>query len=229
MKVKEAYRPFLEYGRAERGYSPETTKKFQDCFASWILPRLGNKAVEDISSLDILKLKSSIVEKGLGAYRQYSILTTLKLFFKFSRRILKLKCLDPDEEISLPKRPKPQVQYLTQEELQRVLRTIDWKTFTGLRLYTLVIVLAATGLRISEALSLNRHPFEMGETQLEIVGKGNKREQSFSRLSALSLSSGISTTVMMSTPHCSYPLGFPEGFLDRTSGDSLSSCARRRA
>ena len=178
MKVQDAYTPFIEYGLAERGYAPETIKKLQDCFAAWLLPHLGEKEVEAVSPWDVLQLKSKMVQKNIGAYRQYSVIMALKGFFKFTRQILKLKALDPNE-IRLPKRPKPQVQYLTREELQIVLNAINRRTFTGLRLYTLMMVLASTGLRISEALALDRHPFEMNEKQIEIVGKGKKRRTVF--------------------------------------------------
>ena len=74
----------------------------------------------------------------------------------------------------MAQRPKPHVVYLTNEEVTRVRRAIPLTTFTGLRLRVLVEVLLTTGLRISEALALDRAPFEEGKTEVEIVGKGGK-------------------------------------------------------
>ncbi len=115
-----------------------------------------------------------MVDRGLSVNRQYSVLTTLKVFFKFCRRVLKITCLDPDREIQLPQRPKPFVHYLTNEEVGRLRDCIDIHKFAGLRMRTLIEVLLNTGLRISEALSLDRDFFEMGSADVVIIGKGSK-------------------------------------------------------
>jgi len=173
MTVEEAYPLFLAYGRAERQYAKETLGKLKDCFTSWILPHLADKDLETLTNLDILSFRSRMVDANLGTNRQYSILMTLKLFLKFCRQVPKINCLDPNE-IRLPQRPKPHVHYLTNEEVDRLLGVISTTTFTGLRMRVLVEVLLTTGLRISEALGLDRAPFEMGQTKVVITGKGGK-------------------------------------------------------
>jgi integrase/recombinase XerD len=174
MRLEEAYPLFLTHGRAERQYAAETLTKLKDCFSAWILPQLGNCDLESLSRLDILRFRSAMVDANLDINRIYSVLMTLKLFLKFCRQVLKLACLDPDTEVKLPQRPKPHVYYLTNEEVQRLLEVMNTNTFTGLRMRVLVEVLVTTGLRISEALSLDRTPFELGQTEVQIVGKGGK-------------------------------------------------------
>lgn len=98
----------------------------------------------------------------------------LKTFCRFCRELLKFNCLDPDREIQLPQRPKPFVHYLTNEDVVCLRDVLETNTFTGLRMRTLGEVLLTTGLRISEALSLDRTPFENGETEVPIIGKGGK-------------------------------------------------------
>ena len=117
MKVADAYNDFISYGRAERNYAVETLTKLKDCFRAWILPYLGEKNVGSITRTDIIGLRAAMVNKGIGINRQYSVLMTLKLFFKFCREVLKLSCLDPNTEIKLPQRKRPHVQYLTNEEV----------------------------------------------------------------------------------------------------------------
>jgi integrase/recombinase XerD len=174
MKLEEAYPLFLTHGRAERQYAAETLTKLRDCFAAWILPQLGNSELEGLSRLDILRFRSALVDANLGTNRRYSVLMALKLFLKFCRQVLKLNCPDPDTEVKLPQRPKPHVHCVTNEEVQRLCDVIRTTTFTGLRMRVLVEVLVSTGLGISEALSLDRTPFELGETEIQIVGKGGK-------------------------------------------------------
>jgi len=178
MTVQDAYPLFLAHGRAERQYARETLTKLQDCFRSWILPHLGERPVTDISRLDILTFRGRMTDAQLGTNRQYSILMMLKLFLKFCRQVLALNCLDPNE-IRLPQRPKPHVHYLTGEEVAQVRDAIPITTFTGLRLRLLIEVLLNTGLRISEALALDRTPFEEGKVELDVVGKGGKTRRVF--------------------------------------------------
>lgn len=185
MTVRDAYPLFMAHGRAERQYAKETLGKLRDCFQSWILPHLADRQVTEMSRLDILGFRSKMTDAKLGINRQYSILMVLKLFFKFCRQVLKLNCLDPDHELQLPKRPKPHVQYLTNKEVDQVRAVIPTTTFTGLRLRVLVEVLLTTGLRISEALALDRMPFEMGQTEIEIIGKGGKPRRVFFPASTL--------------------------------------------
>lgn len=174
MNIREAHNLFLSYGRAERNYAPETLIKLKDCFNAWILPTLGDIAVSEMTRADVLRLRNAMLDRGIGINRQYSILMALKTFCKFCRQVLRLNCLDPDREIPLPERPEPFVHYLSNQEVARIKNVIEAHTFTGLRMRTLVEVLLNTGLRISEALSLDRSPFENGETEVRIIGKGSK-------------------------------------------------------
>lgn len=178
MTIPDAFRLFLSYGRSERGYAKESLDNFEGCYRSWIAPTYG-EPIEGLSDrLAVLNLRSAMTDKGLGTNRQYAVLMFLKLLLKFCRKVLKIPALDP-AEVQLPKRERPYVQFLTNEEVKRMIAAIPTNTFTGLRLRTLVEVLLSTGLRIGEALALDRAPFERGERVVEIIGKGSKRRVVF--------------------------------------------------
>lgn len=175
MTIKELYSSFLSYGRGERNYSKESLVKLRDCFHAWIVPVLGEIDIENLTRMDIMNLRNAMLDRGIGVSRQYGVLMWLKTFCKFCRGVLHINCLDPDKEIRLPKKPAPFVHYLSNDEVQRLRDSIDIHRFSGLRMRTLVEVLLTTGLRISEALSLDRAPFETGTTEVDIAGKGGKR------------------------------------------------------
>ena len=143
MNTEEAYKLFMDYGRAERHYTKQTLGKWRDCFQAWILPHLGQSRVEGITRFDLLVFRNKMIDRGLGINRQYSILMCMKLFFKFCQEVLHLGCLDPDREIKLPKRPKPHVHFLTNQEVEQVQNAIPLHTFTGIRLRVLVSVLSS--------------------------------------------------------------------------------------
>jgi integrase/recombinase XerD len=178
MQVEAAYKAFMSHGAAERLYAAETLKKHEDVYRSWLSPFFGQRGVEEITRRDVLLFRTEMLNRGIGIYRQYQIVMTLKLFLGFCRRVLHVECLNPGE-ITLPKRMPPKVEYLNNEEIERVRSECNTRTFPGLRLRALVEVLLSTGMRISEALSLDRESFDSDSRELEIVGKGRRRRTVF--------------------------------------------------
>ena len=178
MQIIQAYEPFLIYGQSERGHALETQKKYRDCFSSWILPRLGHLEIERITRLDLLAFRQEFVLRKLSVARQYSLLMCLKTFLKFCRTVLKVECIDP-AEITLPNRGRPHVLILNDREIGQVLEATDVRTFSGLRLRALIELILATGVRLSEALSLNRLSFDRNDDEIDIIGKGAKPRSIF--------------------------------------------------
>jgi site-specific recombinase XerD len=178
MIVSEAFGHFLVYCRAERHVSDSSLNKYRDCYNSWLSPWFGQHEVSNINRLLVLDMRQAMMNRQLSAARQYSIIMCLKSFIGFCRTALSQSCMDP-AEITLPKRKAPQVDFLNNEEIQRMLNSIDTGIFTGLRLRALIEVLLSTGMRISEALALKRNVFEAQQTEVEIVGKGKLKRHVF--------------------------------------------------
>lgn len=107
-----------------------------------------------MTRLDVLKLRTAMMDRGVGVNKALQRPDGAEVFCKFCRQVSKIECLDLDREIRLPLRPKPFVHNLTNEEVQCVRNSIERHKLTGLRMRTLIEVLVTTGLRISEALSL---------------------------------------------------------------------------
>lgn len=139
---------------------------------------VGEIDVNQLSRADVLALRGRMVASRLSVACQYSVLTVLKGMLRFSAEILKRPSLGP-AEIRLPSRQAPNVTVLTPEEMEYLFSHINVNAFTGLRLRALIEVLLASGMRISEALSLDRLLFDSGATQTEIIGKGNKQRTVF--------------------------------------------------
>ena len=77
MKINEIHNSSLSYGRGERNYARETLVKLADCFRAWILPVLGDIEVEDLSRMDVIRLRNAMIDRGLGISRQYSVLMAM--------------------------------------------------------------------------------------------------------------------------------------------------------
>lgn len=178
MLFAEASKPFLVYCQVERQYSEESLAKIRECLRSWLLPQFGNLAVAGVRPVHVLSFREAMGHRALSTARQYSLLMTLKLFLKFCRSVLEIECLDP-AVIRLPRRPAPKVEYLTNSEIQALRDCIDTFRVSGLRMRALFETLLGTGMRISEALSLNRDSIDSSTKQAVIVGKGGRARTIF--------------------------------------------------
>lgn len=178
MCVWEAEGPFLLYCRVERQYSQESQSKMKEAFDSWLRKYFGRLEVSAVRSLHILAFRQAMAAKSLSIARQYSLLMALKLFFKFCRTVLEINCLDP-ATIKLPVRKAPKVEYLTNAEIEAIRENIDRSRMSGIRLRALFETLLATGMRISEAISLDRDSIVRETKDAVIIGKGSKSRTVF--------------------------------------------------
>lgn len=169
---------FLVYGRAERQYAVETQLKHRDCFAAWILPAMGEREVEGLTRFDFLALRDAMGRCELSTARQSSVLATMKAFLGFCRTFLKLECMDPSE-IRLPRKELPRPEAVTPSEIAQMLGCLNLYKFADLRLRAICELILGTGVRLGEALRMERRPFDQNVSEMDIIGKGNKQRTVF--------------------------------------------------
>ena len=169
---------FFLYCSVERQYSLETQAKIEESFRSWLLPHFGRHEVRAIKPVHLLSFRQAMAAKSLSVARQYSLLMTLKLFLKFCRTVVEINCLDP-ATIKLPRRKDPQVEYLTNAEIEALRQSIDTSGWAGVRHRALFEMLLGTGLRISEALSLDRGSIDAQTKEMIVCGKGGRSRTIF--------------------------------------------------
>jgi integrase/recombinase XerD len=180
---------FLKYARFERCLSPETIIKYRDCLGT-VVKEIGDMPIDAIRLHHLTELKQEIALRGAGVARISQIIFALKSLLRYSSEVLEIEVL-PLEKIKVPKRQRREVIFLTNEEVNQFLNAIPLAVYNrrkqeqevvrldGLRFRTLVEVLLATGMRISEALSLNRDSINFEKTEAKIIGKGNKERTVF--------------------------------------------------
>ncbi|MBA2676797.1 MAG: tyrosine-type recombinase/integrase [Ktedonobacteraceae bacterium] len=178
MLLRDAARHYPTFCQVEKQNAPQTIQKYNDCLNAWILPHLGSKQLEELDRLMLMGFRKLMVEKSLSTYRQYSVLMVLKSVLKFAREVLKVECINP-REIKLPNRGTPEVSVLTPDELNQLFAHLDVHTYTGSRLRAIIEIILASGMRISEVLSLSRSVFDAELDETQIVGKGSKTRTVF--------------------------------------------------
>jgi integrase/recombinase XerD len=81
---------------------------------------------------------------------------------------------DPTLQIATPKLPRNLPKTLTEQDVDMLLQAPDTNTPLGMRDRTMLEVLYASGLRVSELISLSMAQVSLGMGIVRVMGKGNK-------------------------------------------------------
>ncbi|MEK0315633.1 MULTISPECIES: tyrosine-type recombinase/integrase [Cohnella] len=127
-------------------------------------------------------------------------LSCCRIFFRFLHQHQHIPT-NPASALTSVKAPKDAIATFSQNELVRLLRQPDQSTFTGLRDYTILLLLLDTGIRIGELLGLRVNDLHMQERELRVMGKGAKeRRVPFQKTCAKSLRSYLAERGNLPTP-----------------------------
>ena len=174
---------FAAYLSAERRFSAGTVTKYQENIL-WIIRHRGDTILTEIDLQWIVNIKSHLVSNGTGHSRVAGITYALKNALIFARDVLCIPVMNV-ALIRAPGAPRREVVYLTPDEYSEFVEAIPLYTCFGrprlsqFCFRALVETLAATGLRISEALSLNIGSVDLLKGEAVVIGKGNKQRTVF--------------------------------------------------
>lgn len=176
-KLKQYIIDFLEYCEIEKNKSTHTIKNYNHYlsrFADW--SKISNP--KDID-LDLVRkyriyLNRLVQENGkpLKKITQNYHVVALRAFLKYlAKRDIKAMAA---EKIELQKTPDRSVEFLSLEELKKLLSQPDTSKMTGLRDKAILEILFSTGLRISELVALNKTQINPDKDEFSVRGKGDK-------------------------------------------------------
>jgi integrase/recombinase XerD len=160
--VSQMLPAFLDYLRVEDHRTPATLVRYESHIQKFIT-LVGDCPITRITSEHLSLYKRRLLDESLAPATMAAILSGLRSFLRYLKEVRGFQVYDP-EKVRRPKIPKHEVEYLTKEEVQRFFTAIPTHTQAGLRDRALAEVFCITGMRIAEALSLNRAQIDW-ETQ----------------------------------------------------------------
>ncbi|HEM55241.1 MAG: site-specific tyrosine recombinase XerD [Thermodesulfobacterium geofontis] len=171
--MKELIEEFLSYLSAVKNYSPNTLLAYQSDLRDFFdfcgaLPFDEERLFE--------KLKEYLEKLKREGYNLFSIarkISSLRSFFKF---LLQEKGFNASFLLFLesPKLPLRLPQVLSLEEIERLLNSPNLNDPLGYRDRTMLEVLYATGLRVSELVGLKLENLNLELGLVRVLGKGSK-------------------------------------------------------
>jgi integrase/recombinase XerD len=111
--------------------------------------------------------------KGIRASTQARILSSFRRFYQFALRAGRVNA-DPTLQMDTPKKPRRLPKTLSEGDVEALLAVPEVESARGLRDRTMLEVLYASGLRVSELVLLRMDSLGMDMGVVRILGKGSK-------------------------------------------------------
>ena len=170
-RVPEELALFFDHLTVERGLSPKTVEAYRSDLLRFFDG--CRKAPEKVAREDVRAFLGRERAEGHSASTAARRLVALRTFYRFL--ILERKVEgDPTENVDAPRTLKRLPEYLTPEEVERLLEAPDSGSSTGLRNRAMLEVLYATGIRVSELTGLTQERYNPQAGFVLVMGKGSK-------------------------------------------------------
>ena len=165
---------YLAYLRDVRRMSPNTVESYARDLAA--LAAFAEKRKLDPAALDRRELEAfvrSLMASGLSPRSTARAVACIRGFYKFLA-VEQRRESSPADDLRAPRAWAALPKFLDLEEVDRLLAQPDVSVPRGLRDKALISVLYATGLRVSELISLKLPNLHLREGYLTCIGKGDK-------------------------------------------------------
>jgi integrase/recombinase XerD len=173
MKFKDTFEGFLAY-RRQMGKDEKTVGSDSKIVYGTFLHSIAEREIASFKMTDIADI--IVAGQAHGEFGPQRSVSTLRKLFQYLEDSGQPTPFDW-RDIEVPHVPRKINEYLTQEELIKVLEAFDITKLPGLRTRALCEVLFATGMRISEALSLNRNDINWETKEAIVVNAKNGDQQ----------------------------------------------------
>ena len=167
---------FKNYLKLERGLSTNSIKSYEYDLIQFKKYINDNKInihpYECTSEIVKIYIYNSFSDNKSSS-SQARCISSLKSFFNYLLFEGKIK-ISPIDDIETPKLEKKLPEVLTEDEITKLISSINLNNEFGQRNKTIVEVLYGTGIRVSELITLNLSNIFFNESFLKVFGKGNK-------------------------------------------------------
>jgi integrase/recombinase XerD len=172
MKAAEVIDQYLDAAWAEQGLSENTLAAYGSdlrIFANW----LKGKSMLEAEGDQLSSFLAFRYQQGIGSRSTARILSTLRGFYGYYLRENRID-VDPTALIESPYIGRPLPQSLSEKDVERLLEAPEVSNALGMRDKTMLEMLYATGLRVSELVGLKFEQISFRQGVVRVTGKGSK-------------------------------------------------------
>ncbi len=165
---------YLDAIVAGRGLSENTRTAYGRDISRYLdyIEKIG-KGPEAASPEDVSGFMLYLKKSGLSSRSYTRAMVAVRGFYRFLQKRGLIEA-SPCDLIELPRASTRLPQYLSIEEVDRLLESVDTATGTGLRDKAMLELLYAAGLRVSELVGLGLNDLNLQTGCISAFGKGGK-------------------------------------------------------
>lgn len=165
---------FIDSLWLERGLARNTLESYSRdlrAFAGWLASK--GKTITSVHRTDINAWLVHRMESGIKARSTARALSCLRSLYRYLLRENRIT-EDPTLRIENPKLGRPLPDTLTEADVDKLLAAPDIETPVGFRDRTMLELLYATGLRVTELVTLKLTDVNIRQGVVRVIGKGSK-------------------------------------------------------
>ncbi len=165
---------FLNEYWIEKGLSENTVQSYRldlTALCDWL--DKNDLSLETLDAVDLQGFLGERLEKGYKSTSTARMLSAMRKLFQYLYRE-KYRVDDPSAVLSSPKLPSRLPKYLTEQQVSDLLNTPGVEVPLELRDKAMLELLYATGLRVTELVSLTIENMSVQQGVVRVIGKGNK-------------------------------------------------------
>ncbi len=167
---------FSSYLEIEKNYSAYTVKSYREDlreFSDFLAKGGYERDIKEYDYFILRKFLSFLSSRGLNKRSMSRKISTLKSFFKFLIREGIISS-NPAASLIYPRLDKPLPKFLTEEQVNSLLKAVRGSDVLSLRDKAILEFLYSTGARVSEAASLTMDKVDLIGGVVTVRGKGRK-------------------------------------------------------
>lgn len=168
-KYLQAFKLYIE---VERNFSKHTVTAYGSDILSFLI-WLNDRSLSDVTYSTIREYLLYIQQFNYSKTTTARKIASLRTFYRYLYRE-RIVDTNPAIGVHSPKRGKSLPEFLTESEMEQVLNNIKMDSPAGYRNRTILELLYATGMRVSELSSLNFENLNLEENEIKVFGKGAK-------------------------------------------------------
>jgi integrase/recombinase XerC len=179
--MRDHLKSFLAYLKLNRHVSPHTVRAYESDvtqYLAWIAGETGKKMSQlGPEDLDMTSARSHLAELNKAGAARSSVgrkLSALRTFVKYLRREDIMEH-DPTAMAVAPKRDQTIPIHLSEPEIARLIETPNTADALGRRDRAILELFYASGLRLSELVSIDLEDLNLSERMVRVMGKGGKQ------------------------------------------------------
>jgi len=175
--ISKLFGEYLDHLEIEKNRSIKTIENYRrylEYFFTWSkVSSPGDITEEMVRKFRIhLNREAGAHDHSLKKNTQNYYVIALRSFLAYCAK-RDVKSLSP-EKVELARQPSREIEFLTDDEMERLLASADGASMRLLRDKAILLLLFSAGLRVSEMCALNRDQHGLEKGEFSVRGKGDK-------------------------------------------------------